>query len=198
MEFVKHFFVFFFFFLIYFTSHSKLIVKIGASHTCKCVCFFRSASYLPITYSDWVQDKDYTVPSECAGRDYHLKSMTAVYLHLQTRSPTHVLTVAVTVHICYKNFILHTEGISLYNYFCMTVTLWSLGPWKGSCISLYTDWKCYFSSFRTCAILIVMMPQSRIRSRLSSTALLIPPYPQLCRLTSQLNKHRRFWSTGKN
>lgn len=49
--------------------------------------------------------------------------MTAVYLHLQTRSPTHVLTVAVTMHICYKNFILHTEGICLYNYFCMTATL---------------------------------------------------------------------------
>lgn len=58
-----------------------------------------------------MQVKNYAVTSECAGRNYPLKAMIAIYLYLQTRSPTHVLTVSSIMRICYNNFVLHTKGI---------------------------------------------------------------------------------------
>jgi len=68
-----------------------------------------------------MQDENYPIPPECAGRDYLLKAMTAVYLHLQTRSSSHILTMSLTTHICYKNFVLHTEGI-----YCIIIFVWLL------------------------------------------------------------------------
>lgn len=104
-----------------YASHSRFIVKISAFHTCRWVSLFRNASYLPVKYLDWMQDKNYPVPSEHAGRDYHLKATIAIYLHLQTRSPIHVLTMSLTVHICYKNFVLHAEEIN-----CIIIFVWLL------------------------------------------------------------------------
>lgn len=72
-------------------------------------------------YLDWMQGKNYPAPSERAGKDYHLKAMIAIYLHLQTRSPTHVLTMSLTMHIRCKNFVLGTEEI-----YCIIIFVWLL------------------------------------------------------------------------
>lgn len=81
----------------------------------------RNAYYLPVTYLDWMQNKNYPVPSECGDRDYHLKAIIAIYLHLQTRSPAHALTMSLTMYICYENFVLHTEEI-----YCIITFVWLL------------------------------------------------------------------------
>lgn len=100
------------------------------------VSLSENAFYLPVMYLDWMQDKNYPVPSERAGRNYHLKAMIAIYLHLQTRSSTHVLTMS-WLHICYMNFVLHTEEI-----YCIIIFVWLLlfdhwAPVKGLHLSLH-------------------------------------------------------------